>query len=374
MKLETFKMERWQSEWEHVVDHNLSESGVHPLRIEEIIPPEQRDEFLRTRLGYIQTDGTRELKERIAADYPGASPENILVTSGSSEANFLCTLKLAAAGSEALFMLPNFLQMDGLLRGMGLTVTPFTLKEDRGWAVDIDELESLVSEKTRIIILTNPNNPTGAIMDDSSRRAVLNLADRSGAWLIVDEVYRGSEADGNVTPSLWGDYERTVITCGLSKAYGLPGLRIGWAVGPRDLISDLWRYKDYISITVSAASDILARQALRPEVRPRILERTRGFIRDNYKVLESWMNGFEGLFTCVPPAAGAIAFPRYTLDIHSTDLALRIKDSHSVLICPGEQFGLDHHIRFGLGEPTKRFQEGLALVKAGLQVVLDSDR
>jgi len=366
MKIETFEMERWQSLWEHVVDYNITESGVHPLMFEELVDAEKMQEIMETKLGYIQTDGTRELKEKICLLYENAAPENVLVTSGSAEANFVLMWRLIEPGDDVVFMLPNFMQMGGLTKNFGARMQPFYLKEDLDWNPDPEELKKTVTKKTKIIIVTNPNNPTGGQLSEASRQIIIDLAEWADAWIISDEVYQGAEFDGRETPSLWGRYKKAFVTCGLSKAYGLPGLRAGWLVAPGEWRKELWPYKDYTSITISAVSDRLARIALTPEKRSRILERTRAIIRKNFGILDEWMKKQEGLFHCTPPRAGAIAFPRYNLDINATELATRVRESKSVLIQPGDQFGMDHHIRFGLGEDEEYFKQALGLVAEGL--------
>ena len=369
MKINVFQMERWQSEWEHVVDFNLSESGVHPMSIKDLIPIAEIDRILNTRLGYIQTDGTSPLKDRISEIYPGSGHDNILVTSGSAEANFLLMWRLIEKGDEVVFMLPNFLQMHGLVEAFAADVKPFYLKEELAWQPEIEQLNRIVNARTKAIILTNPNNPTGGILSPQVCEEVVAAAERAGAWLIVDEIYQGSELNGTLTPSFWGRYDKTIITSGLSKAYGLPGLRVGWIVAPSDLISSLWTYKDYTSITIAAVSDLLAQVALTPDIRAKIFGRTRDIINTNYAVLAEWIEEQQGLFSCIAPQAGAIAFPRYQLDINSTRMALELKNLKSVLICPGDQFGMDQHIRVGLGEPSARFRQGLDLISEGLQIV-----
>jgi len=372
MKIDVFKMERWQPEWEHVVDYNLSESGVHPLQFKDLIDPDEIDRILNARLGYIQTDGTAALKSQITGLYASAKPENVLVTNGSAEANFIVMWHLIESGDEVVSMLPNFLQMQGLLQSYGAEVKPFFLKESFGWQPDLDHLRRIVTSKTKVIILTNPNNPTGSVLSPEAFAGIIEVAEKAGAWLVVDEIYQGSELNGETTPSFWGTYAKTIITNGLSKAYGLPGLRVGWILAPSELIASLWTYKDYTSITIGAISDLLAQTALIPENRAKILGRTRNIITGNYRILDEWIQEQHGLFSCIPPQAGAIAFPSYRLDINSTEMALRLKDLKNVLICPGDQFGLDKFVRLGLGEPSDRFRQGLDLVSEGLEIVQQS--
>lgn len=369
MKIEHFKMERMQSTWENVVEYNLSESGVHPLTLAELVSPGQTDDILHTTLGYLQTNGTPELRETVSAMYPGTTADNILMTSGSAEANFLLMWSLIEPGDEVLLMLPNYMQMWGLMRGFGARVKPFFLREDLDWNPDPRELESLVTADTKLIAVTNPNNPTGAQLSAESMEILQDLAERAGAWLISDEVYRGAELDGQLTPSFWGTFPRVIVTSGLSKAYGLPGLRVGWVVAPADLIQQIWPFHDYTTICISAVSDRLARIALIPDTQAKIFERTRQIVRTNFALLQGWMDEQEGVFRCHPPKAGAIAFARYNLPINSTALIDRIREEKSVLLVPGDHFAMDHHIRFGFGERGERLRQALSRVGEVLKQV-----
>ena len=366
MKLQYFKMERAQSQWEFVVDYNLSESGVDSLSFDELVPKDEIKEIVKIKLGYLQTDGTSQLKEKICDIYPGAHEKNVLVTTGSAEANYLLTWSTIEPGDEAVFMLPNYMQIAGLMRSFGANVKTFYLKEELEWNPDPDELSSLITKDTKVISITNPNNPTGGQLSEDARQAIIDLAERADAWLFVDEVYQGAELDEIITPSFWGTYKKAVVTCGLSKAYGLSGLRAGWLVAPEDLVEKVWAYKDYTSICLSAVSDALAQIALRPENRKKILTRTRRILKTNFPVLESWLNRQEGIFHCLPPKAGAIAFARYNLDINSTELVERLRDRKSVLLCPGDHFEMDGYVRFGYGEKKEYMIKALELVREGI--------
>lgn len=365
MKIEIFKMERMQSLWENVVDYNLSESGVHPLRLKDWLLPEELEELARVEIGYTQTNGTPALRQNIARLYPGVDLEQIMVTAGSSEANFLLMWSLLEPGDEVVFELPNYMQMWGLSQSFGARVKPLWLRPELGWQPDPDDLRKLVNGNTRLIILTNPNNPTGSILSRESREEIIRQAEKVGAWLLVDEVYRGAERNGLETPSFWGSYERVLVVSGLSKAYGLPGLRLGWLVGPLELVKKVWTYHDYTTISVSALTDHLATRALEPDRRQEILKRTREILNNNLPLLEEWLNSFNGLFSYLPPQAGAILFARYHLQINSTELVEKILKEKSVLLVPGDHFELDQHLRFGYGSPP-------AYLKAALDRVAES--
>ena len=358
MRVPEFHLERFQSLYEHHVDFNLSESGVHPLTVRDLAGDSEA--LLDTSLGYAQTNGPLELRERIAA-FGGAGAENVLVTTGTIEANFLAAWHLLEPGDEIVYMVPNYLQIGGLAEGFGAAVKPFALREDLGWQPDLDELEALVGGNTRMIALVNPNNPTGVLLGDPARRRLVELAERSGAWLVVDEIYRGTEHDGVTNPTFFGGYERTVVTGSLSKAFGLPGLRVGWVIGPEGLIEELWGHKDYTSITCASLSFELASRALEPAMIESILDRNRAHVVGNLGILRDWANATPGVHL-TPPNAGAMALLRYEHPIGSVELTTRLHHDHSVLVLPGEYFGMEHHLRVGYGIETEALHTALGLM------------
>jgi aspartate/methionine/tyrosine aminotransferase len=366
MKLEPFAMERMQSTYENEVEFNLSESGVYPLSVRELLTdPREWDAVLDQPLVYTQSNGTRELRGRIAALYPGTTTDHIEVTNGGSEANYIVTWKLVEPGDEVVLMVPNYMQTWGLSRAFGGAVHEWKLRPDRStkrWAVDIDELRRLVTSKTKLIIICTPNNPTGARLTARELHDICRVAGQYGAWVLSDEIYRGAERDGRESASVWGLYERAIVTSGLSKAYGLPGLRIGWIVAPPEFTASTWSYHDYTTIAPGALSDRLAREALAPERRQVLLGRTRTIVRDNFPMLESWLASQPGAFEWIQPEAGAICWARYNYAINSLELATRLRIEKGVLIVPGDHFGMDRYIRFGYGERPDYLRAGLARV------------
>jgi len=361
MQIKPFELERWQSVWENRVELNISESGVHPLTAAELAgSDEELRRVLALRLGYPQTNGSEELRSRIAAIHPGARAENVLVTCGGSEANFVCTWALIEPANEVVFMNPNYMQIAGLAPAFGASVKPLYLRADRDWAFDPDDLKRVVGPKTRVIAVCNPNNPTGAVLDPESREAIVAVAAKVGAWILADEVYRGAEFDGAETATFWGSYERVLCTGGLSKAYGLPGLRTGWVVGPVDIIERLWGYHDYTSIAPTVLSDALAAIALEPQRRAWILKRTRTILNQNYPILKNWLDVHSDRFSHIPPKAGAIAWSSLRRGENSAELAEGLRARKSVLIVPGEQLGLDAHLRFGFGGDPAQLEQALS--------------
>lgn len=370
VKIVPFEMERWQSTWEHTVDFNLSESGVQPISLRELLQGAAATErLLDSPLAYPQGNGTIALRSLIAGMYRGATPEHILVTNGSSEAILLAMWHLVEKGDEVVVMLPNYMETWGLVQMFGGKVKPLALREDLQWQFDPDDIASLVTRKTKAIAVCNPDNPTGAILGGPQRKALLDAARDSDAWLLSDEVYIGAEREAPRTETLWGSHAKTLITNGLSKAYGLPGLRIGWLAGPPETIAALWGYHDYTTLTPTCLSDRLAQIALAPDRREELFARTQGIIQKNYGILRAWIEGHGSLFSHVPPAAGAICFLRYALDMNSSELARRLRTEKSTLIVPGDHFGMDGYIRIGIGNAKGHLVGGLDRIDAFLRAL-----
>ncbi len=369
MPFVTFDLERWQSTWENRVRFNLSESGVHPLSIRELLAlaGAPTDPLLDVRLGYSQSNGTDTLRQRVATLYPGASPDQVLVTTGSAEANYVAALRLIEPGDKVAMMLPNYLQLWGHVQNLGAVVRGFRLHQDRGWAPDVGEIRAAIAPGTKLVVVTNPHNPTGHILADAMRRAIVERAAEVGAWLLADEVYTGAERDGPTTPTFWGSSERLICVSGLSKAYGLPGLRIGWLVAPPDFVAGAWAHHDYTTIGPSGATDHLASLALQPTVRERLLARTRGILRENYPVLETWLRRFGDTFSWIAPQAGAICFARYRPKLNGAELVERVRAAQNVLLVPGEHFGMPGYLRFGFGNEAAELGPALAAAEAGLR-------
>jgi aspartate/methionine/tyrosine aminotransferase len=363
MRIEPFELERWQSVWENRVELSIAESGVEPLNSRELVEdPADLERVLDARLGYPQTNGSEEVRSRIAALYPGATAANVLLTCGGAEANFLVTWALCEPGDEVIFMQPNYMQVAGLARAFGANVKPWWLRENHAWAPDADELARMVTPKTRLIAICNPNNPTGAALSENAMHSICATAQKCGAWILADEVYRGAEFSGETTVTFWGRYERVLCTAGLSKAYGLPGLRTGWVVGPPEMIEKLWGYHDYTTIGPTMLTDRLASLALEPERHARLLERTRRVLREHYPVITKWLAPHGDLFTHVPPRAGAIAWIGLQKKWNSAFVAEDVRAKKSVLIVPGEQFAMPGYLRIGFGGEEAVLRQALGRI------------
>ncbi len=378
MRIETFEMERMQSTWENLVDYDMSESGVRPLTLRELTQMGfDLESFLDEPLGYSQSNGTIELRERIAALYPGiaalypgASADQIEVTNGTSEANYLVALAAVRQGDVVAMQVPNYMQMSGVARSLGAEVKTFRLRTDASWEPDWDEFERAVTPKTRLLYLSNPNNPTGSVLSDAAMRRIVDRCQQTGTWLLSDEVYLGAEvAAGTRTKSFWGMGDRVIVTSGLSKAYGIPGVRIGWVVGPTELVADCWSQHDYITIGPNKMSDRIARVAVEAKNRERCYTRTGEILRHNLPFAREWVKGFGGRLTWTEPTAGAIGLMKYASDTPSLAIADRVRGNQNTLIVPGTHVGLEGHLRIWLGGREEFLREGLRRIGTELKAL-----
>jgi aspartate/methionine/tyrosine aminotransferase len=381
MRIDRFQMERTQCLYENHVEFNLSESGVQPLTARELVESnEALSSVLDLGLRYDESDGSPQLREHVATFYPGAKAENVLVSHGTSEANYTTFWGLLDADGRAAVMLPNYLQTWGLARAYAERTDAFRLVEDNTggqhrWALDLDSLRKAVTNRTRLILVTNPNNPTGTILTQQEMDEVVRVARRAGAWIVADEVYRGAEVRSDrLTPTFWGRYNKVIVTAGLSKAFSLPGLRIGWIVAPKKMVDHLWSYQDYTTITPAILSDRLARIAMEPARRGKIIDRTRAILARQLPQLESWIHTHPDIFDYIPPQAGAIVLLKYRLPIPPNRLFERLRLEHSVLIPTGPQFGLGKYIRIGYGYDIKHTLAGLTRFDRLIAELLGSRR
>jgi aspartate/methionine/tyrosine aminotransferase len=352
MPFQIFELERWQSDYEHSVEYNLADSSVRGALVADLVSAEDLENLRALDLAYPMVNGTDALRERIAALYRQASSANVLVTVGGAEANQIACQTLLGPGDRVVVMEPAYRQVHGLALSLGCEVSSFALEADRGWRPDLDALERGVDERTRLISVVNPNNPTGSILRPDEVTRLVSLASRVGAWILADEVYRGAERyTDEETPSFWGEYERTIAVGSLSKAYGLPGLRIGWLVAPASLVGPLWRRHEYAVIAAAAPSMRLAELALAEPRRSALLARQRRLSREGWTLLQEWLRAHDGLVSVGASEATSVALVRYHLPIDSVRLADDIRTSASVLVAPGAFLGAEGHMRLthGLG-------------------------
>lgn len=367
MNIPLFELERVQSLYENTVDFNLTESGFHPYTLSELLSETQLNTLTNTVIGYGQTNGSIPLRQRVAAMYEGLSEDNVLVTNGSSEANFVTCHTLLEKGDEIVMMLPNYMQIWGVAKEMGCITKSFHLKEENQWKPDLTELKALVTPQTKMIAICNPNNPTGYVLTQAEMVEIVNIAQSVDAWILSDEVYRGAELNGILSTSFIGMYDKVIANGGLSKAYALPGLRLGWLVGPREIIDTMWAYHDYTSITAGILSHAIGEIVLEPNKMSEILNRNRKMLNENLIAVQHWLDQYGSLFSYVPPQGGGMLFVKYNIDINSTELTDWLRKEQSVFLVAGDCYGIDKHFRIGIGERKEYILEGLNRVKEALK-------
>ncbi len=380
MEMETFELERQQSLWEHRVEINLSESGVDPLTLDGLAALGLDLDLLHAvPLEYIQSNGTPELRSQLAGHYADATVEHVLVTNGSSEANYVAVQVLVEPGDEVVAIVPNYLQVGLAARGLGALVRDIPLlpgADESTWSLDWTAFEAAVGERTRLIYLSHPNNPTGHVFTPSQLGRIAAAAERVGAWVLSDEVYRGAVHDlapREEAPGMWGRGERVIAVSSLSKAYGLPGARLGWMVGPPEFIERCWARRDFTTIAPGALSDAIARFATEPSNQERLFERARRMMRTNRETFRDWTGRRSGALGYREPRAGAFAFVPFfgegSDDGRLADcagFAERLRRNRSVLLVAGRWAGMPGYLRFGLGLQPAAFAEGLRRV--GLEI------
>ncbi len=372
MSFETFLLERNQSRYENEVEINLTESGVEPMTLAELLSPEQLAEFTAIRLGYNHTEGTPRVREAIASWYPGAAAEDVLVTTGAAEANFITYWTLMRPGDAMAVMLPNFMQFSGLASAFGHDARPFRLvAEGERWKLDAASLNAATAGGVRCIAVCNPNNPTGAVLDEAEMEAIIAVASACGAWIVADEIYRGAELDGRPeTPTFFGRYDKVIVTSSTSKSLAHAGLRIGWTIAPKAVIGELVERQDYTTIGTGPLNQYLAERLLAPAARARILARSRSMIAANLEVIDRWVGAWNGRLAWRRPQAGGMAFVRYDFPIGSGELSTRLRQEESVFVVAGDWFGMDGHLRIGTGGERHVLEEGLRRIDRVLKSLL----
>src|SRR5215469_188409 len=366
MSFQIFELEYHQSLFERTVEYNLADSSVQCVNTRDLLTDAEAEELLHLDLYYPEVNGTRLLRERIAALYPGATAENVLVTVGAAQANSLICPTLLEPGDHVIVISPGYRQVWGLARNLGCQVSELQLGPEDGWRIDLDRLESLSTKSTKMISVVNPNNPTGSILSPDEMQRIVEICREHGAWLHADEVYRGTEFDREETPSFWGQYDRVVCVNSMSKAYGLAGLRIGWVVAAPDVIESLWRRHEYAVIAASGPSMTLAEIALQSEKRKTLLDRQRKLSQAGHQLLQNWIREQNGAFSIVEPAATSVAFVRYHFDVPSCELAGHIRKKNSVLVAPGALLGAEHHLRMAVGIAPHRLKTALERMAASV--------
>jgi aspartate/methionine/tyrosine aminotransferase len=361
MKFPIFQLERSQTLYENTVRLNLTESGVHPCRLSDFLTTDELRMINDAPLGYGYTDGRPSLRRAIADWYPKAGPENVLVANGSSEANLLALTALLEPDDEIIVITPNFLQIDGLARALGVAVVNVALKREESWQPNLARVRAAITRKTKMISLCDPNNPTGVLMQQDVRQGLAQLARDHDLWLHVDEIYRGAEIDGGDAPTSYGLGSKVIVSGGLSKSFACPGLRLGWLVAPPEVVTLCHQRQDYTTIGTTMISQLAGELLMRPQTRDRILGRGRKIVAKGRDTIEAWVRSRND-WALVRPDSGGMAFLSYQANLGSEEFVKGLRESESVFVCAGSWFGIDRHIRVGIGIEHDHLEEGLAAI------------
>lgn len=375
MKIREFGVEIWMNAYENDAKFNLAETCVDSITIAELLALAGKNDtalsdLLPMRMGYGAIEGSDRLKSAICGLYDRQAAENVIVTHGTIGANHLVHTALVGPGDVVVAVVPTYQQHYSIPEACGAEMRLVWLKPENGFLPDLEELAQ-AARGAKLIALTNPNNPTGALIDRAGLMAIAEIARAEGAWVLCDEVYRGIDQQGDgFTPAMCDLYERGISTCGMSKAFSLAGLRLGWIAAPQEVIHAVSIHRDYTTISVGRLDDHFAALAL--EHSGRVLERSRRITRQNLQILDDWIAG-QPRISYVKPKSGTTALLRYDMAIPSADLCRRLQAETGVMLLPGSALDMEGWLRIGYACDTAVLQRGLALMGEWLAAEFGSD-
>jgi aspartate/methionine/tyrosine aminotransferase len=366
MKIETFALERWMTTWELNVTHDITESGISPMSVDELFRIAEIDDpdaviadlMARPQL-YSEARGTESLRQTIADTFRAATADDVLVTTGAIEANFLVCNALLKAGDHVVVTTPCYQQLVSVPRAIGCEVSEWRVTPESGFRFDLDALETLVTDRTKLIVINSPHNPTGALLSQGDLKRIAEIAGRVNAWVLSDEAYRWLDHPGGVAlPAPMRDlYPKAVSVGTMSKFFGLPGLRLGWLVGTAELAARCWELRDYVSLSPAMLSDRFAQIAVANHERVR--ERNHRILEENLAKARAWFAENADIVSWEEPQAGLLAMVK----VHGVDntdaLSERLAAEAGVMLAPGSAFGLPGYLRIGIGQRPEIFAEAL---------------
>ena len=355
-RLPDFELEVFFSRWEFAAQHVLTASDAQSMSLGELLAlgtDEDRTAFERIGLGYVPTWGGDELRQAIAATYADLRPEDVLVFAGAQEGLFWM-MQEAGPGDHVVLTVPGYPSVESLALATGAEVTGLALEPENGWVLDLDRLERALRPSTLLVAVNFPHNPSGAVPDPSTFRALVDLCEARGIRLFCDEVHRGLELDPGRRLTQAADLSPMAVSLNVtSKSYGLPGLRVGWVASrDRALLARLERRKHYTSISNSGPGEFLATLALKHG--NAIQARNRAIIQRNLPLFDALFARWTELFDWERPQGGCICFPRYKGADGVEAFCRGLVEQAGVLLAPASLF------RSSLADtPTDRFRVGV---------------
>ena len=363
MHIEPFKVEIWMNAWENHCTYNLAETCVASITIHELLQMAGRNsndlsELLPMKMTYGAIEGSTRLRNAISTLYDDQDISKITVTHGTIAANALVHKSLVSRGDHVVSIVPTYQQHYSIPASIEADVQLLPLRAEDRFLPDLNALRQLVTPETKLIALTNPNNPTGALIEAPMLKEIAQIARNVGAYILCDEVYRGTGQDGDgMTPSIVDIYEKGIATAGMSKAYSLAGLRMGWIVAPPEVTEQVLIHRDYDTISVGKLNDHFAAIAL--ENKDKILARSHKITRDNLSLLEDWIAG-EPRMSWVKPRAGTTAMLGIDVPMTSREFCVDLLNKTGVMLTPGDAFEMEGYVRIGFANETEVLKAGLA--------------
>ncbi|MBS4191899.1 aminotransferase [Bacillus sp. FJAT-49705] len=363
MEIKPFKVEEWMNAYEMEAVYNIAETCVDSITVNELISIDgtNPEDFLREigkkKLTYGHIEGSPEFRQLVANLYHSVAPENVLVMNGAIGANFLVFYSLIKPGDHVVSVHPTYQQLYDVPASFGANVDLLRLLPENNYLPDLNELRSIVNDKTKLICINNPNNPSGAVMGKEILEEIVEIAKSCGAFILCDEVYRGLWQDDNASISSIVDlYDKGIVTQSMSKVFSLAGLRLGWIAAPNEVITECLKHRDYTTISCGMLDDILAVHALKNY--DKVLERSRKIVKDNLAILDEWVHK-EDVISYVKPRAGTTAMLKYNLPVTSEEFCIGLFKSNGAFLTPGSCFDMEGYVRIGYACDTKVLIEGL---------------
>ena len=375
MFIEPFKVEIWMNEWETRCTHNLAETCVASITIQELLSlaglsESALSDLLPMKLTYGDIEGSTRLRAAIAALYETQAIEDITVTHGTIAANMLVHKALVGPGDRVISVVPTYQQHYSIPASIGAQVATLRLREEDHFLPDLDRLRELATGETKLIALTNPNNPTGALIEQPMLEKIVEIADAADAYLLCDEVYRGTAQVGDgMVPSIADMYRKGISTAGMSKVFSLAGLRLGWVAAPQDVTEKIMIHRDYDTISVGMLNDHFAAIAL--ENADNVLSRSRQITRENLAILEEWINN-EPRVSWVKPRAGTTAMLKLDVPMTCREFCIDLIEKTGVMLTPGDAFDMEGYVRIGYANDREILEAGLSRMSDYLKTELAS--